>query len=960
MIAVPRLLERDGALEAIDLLLARAIGGEGGAVMIVGAPGTGKTTLLARTADVAAVHTTKVRWARGASPEAELAFAYVEQIVGEEPLLGVEEPFSASRREVVYETVVSSVHAWAESGPVLLCLDDLQWADPDSLSAVGYLARRLAGRPVALVAAMRSWPEAASSLAQSLEQGGRALRLDLHPLSRSSTGELIHQLLGRPSPETPRPGVGESELLERAWRLTRGNPLLVHEAAHTISEDGGLPDLSGAGGAEVARMQRTLLLSHLVGLSAEALECARAAAVLGSRSRIQVIEQMVGMQEASFADAFDSLVASGVLLDAGGGCVEFSHDLLAAAIYDDMGPGRRRALHARAFSHYAIQSDVAAGATHALAADLAGDQRAIDLVSDAGRRAIAEGAIGTGVTLLQAAVRLAGGAAPDELLTRLADAQFAADRPDAALATYRQLLEMPKSRRARIDILAKAARAQAYSGDLDQAISMFDRALEESETLPAPEAEAVLGGLLAARAHLAWERDGPVAGLEVLDPSGLGGRLAENQSPQGQVARDRIPQPLPRLTRWPSPEPPMLDALRGFFTLKTGDRSGAAAVEAAAEAARRRIAGQIELDSAELVASFNILLLHPAVCVALERLDEAAELVAHARKRFQQAGSVRSTVALATASMLTMINQGAFREAVAEADFFEKSVGSDRLGGPRLVLLKAEALTWLGRVEESRAACDVVEADGLLASQFSRLSLGVARAHHLAEAGRASEAARAYLELEELAHLVGIGSMLVPLWAAGAIEAALDAGAHAAAARVAAWLEERNQSLGCTWPRMLALAARAGVAAAEGDARARPLYEDALSASSFLPLSKAVIQVRFGGWLRRCGDIARARAVLAEAVGVAEDHGAAPLGARASAELSAAGGRRRRTRDSSALSPQEARVAALAATGATTREIAGALYLSPRTVDSHLSHVFAKLGLRSRHELRQRRSELGI
>ncbi|MDW5598607.1 helix-turn-helix transcriptional regulator, partial [Conexibacter stalactiti] len=96
------------------------------------------------------------------------------------------------------------------------------------------------------------------------------------------------------------------------------------------------------------------------------------------------------------------------------------------------------------------------------------------------------------------------------------------------------------------------------------------------------------------------------------------------------------------------------------------------------------------------------------------------------------------------------------------------------------------------------------------------------------------------------------------------------------------------------------------------------------------------------------------------ALRTAEERGAAPLAAQLSAELAAAGGRRRRVREDDGLTPQELRVARLAATGATMREIAAELHISPRTVESHLGHVYLKLGVASKHELRRRAEELGL
>ena len=120
-----------------------------------------------------------------------------------------------------------------------------------------------------------------------------------------------------------------------------------------------------------------------------------------------------------------------------------------------------------------------------------------------------------------------------------------------------------------------------------------------------------------------------------------------------------------------------------------------------------------------------------------------------------------------------------------------------------------------------------------------------------------------------------------------------------------------------------------------------------------LPLERLQTLLEYGRFLRRSGHLQRARPLLAQAAELSEAAGAHWLAGQAREELRVAGGwRRRQHSDPRQLTPQEARVAALAADGAANTEIAGTLVISVSTVETHMEHIFAKLAIRSRRELR--------
>jgi DNA-binding CsgD family transcriptional regulator len=184
--------------------------------------------------------------------------------------------------------------------------------------------------------------------------------------------------------------------------------------------------------------------------------------------------------------------------------------------------------------------------------------------------------------------------------------------------------------------------------------------------------------------------------------------------------------------------------------------------------------------------------------------------------------------------------------------------------------------------------------------------------------------------------------------------AALGADRPDRALEVVRWLEECSESLVCRWPRIAAHDGRASIAEREGDdASAEAHHRAALALHEGLdrPLERCLTLLGYGAFLRRAGRPVAARAHLGEALRLAEAAGAIPLAARVVAELAVAGGRRRRRDEPDALTAQERRVAQLAAEGLSNKEIGGRLYLSVKTVETHLQHIFSKLEIRSRRQL---------
>lgn len=905
------LLERDHALASLRSAFERAAAGRGCGVFLHGEAGLGKTSLLAAAAELAADRWSIVR-AAGYASEADLPFAYLEQwatgpgrdSTGLGPL---------ERRTSAQKTAYEYLQTLATDRPVLLLLDDLHWADPDSLDVLAFVARRLSGLPVLMLGALRPWPERAARTVEGLQSE----RLVLAPLTRVATDTALRRLVD---------GDVATTLADRAWRLTGGNPQLVGEAARFIGADGALPNPGSTEARGTAR--RVLLLSHLAGLPLESITCARAASVLGNRFRIGVVEALVDLLAADFAAAFDALTLAGIVRNAGDGTAEFTHELLAHAVYDDIGPAGRRLLHRRAFDCLYGSGDRLSAAGHAVAADLAGDRRAIEILAEAGAAAMARGAVETGLHLMTAAISLAEPTPDDALLARYADALFVAGRAAESIETSERLLAQTDQDEVRATANARIARAFVHLGRLDEAIARYDDLVTSS-------GDDIPGALLVERAHAAWERDGPAAALETID-SALPGR-------------------------GPRPDGDLLQPVRALFALEAGDASGLPVIERAAQRSRRRSHASPD----DVLASTPPLAIQVAAWGALERYDEALGLIDEGVAWLLGVGGLRAAIPLRTARIGILLQQGRLARVLTEADELYAELDVEPLARTVIEGFRARALAWLGRSADARATVDAVARLPGVHSWYARMNLAMAGGQLLRAEGDLVGAAECYADVFALAQRFGLGEPRSPAWAAGAVETFLDAGLHAEATAVAEWLEATGSFDSAPWSRLVAHAARAGCAAAarspQQDDIAEAHYAEALALPSHIPLDRAEVQLRYGSWLRRRGRAQQARTPLAEALRTAETCGAAALAIRIGEELRASGGRRRREPASAqTLTVQESRVARMAATGATTPEIAMALVISPRTVETHLARTFAKLGVKDRRELRRRAADLPL
>jgi DNA-binding SARP family transcriptional activator len=315
----------------------------------------------------------------------------------------------------LFEAVVRWVQALADRSPVILFVDDVQWADAASLDLLHYAARRwsAANLPILLLFTLRAEDVGAdTSLAQWLFGLGRELalaRLGLGPLSAEDARQLAEALGGADGQ-----GVAAA---------TGGHPLFIIETVRA--------------GEAVPASVRDLIRSRLARLTSTALTACMAASVIGGQVEFEALCRVADLGEREGLSALDDLTSRGLLRDANGRCA-FTHDQIREVAYAEAGETRRRVFHRRALD--ALSSAPAAELIrHAVAANL--PDRVFDLSLAAGEAALRLFAVRDAITHFERALTIQ---ATPHLYSQLGRAHELTNAPDKARESYEALLKLAR------------------------------------------------------------------------------------------------------------------------------------------------------------------------------------------------------------------------------------------------------------------------------------------------------------------------------------------------------------------------------------------------------------------------------------------------------------------------------------------------------------------------------------
>ncbi|MFJ6215471.1 AAA family ATPase [Streptomyces sp. NPDC092296] len=434
------LVGRDTEVALLKGSLGKVQEGHGCAAFLVGQGGIGKSRLVAEVAGAAVDTGMRVLKGRSSTigsmvPLRPLTEALMPLSRGGEPLdeaaLGPYRPVlgrlipdwntgtqDQSSMVVLGEAVLRLLAATARGRGCLLVLEDLHDADTETLAVAEYLIDNLDQFPVMLLVTVRTEPSDALALAESAMRRRSGTALRLAPLTRDETARMIASCLGTDPAAVP------GEALTRIWDDSAGNPFLIEELLQGVITGGSLVR-DGEGWQVVGNLRREVPRALLQGvihridqLGPQGQLLLSAAAVLGRRFPLSVLQRMTGIDDRSLLSHLHAGVAAQLVIadEPAPDWYAFHHPLTAEALLAQLTPGGRADLSAKAAESVEALHPALEGEWCALAASLhsdAGDTaRAGRLFTEAGRRALAGGAIGSAVALLDRAERLLA-AGPD-------------------------------------------------------------------------------------------------------------------------------------------------------------------------------------------------------------------------------------------------------------------------------------------------------------------------------------------------------------------------------------------------------------------------------------------------------------------------------------------------------------------------------------------------------------------
>jgi DNA-binding CsgD family transcriptional regulator len=919
-----RLVEREGELDSAAAALDLILEGGGRTLLVEGPAGIGKSALLVAIRELAAERGFRELTARGSELEIDFPFGVVRQLfeatVIDEGTRAVALADAAAPADAVFgapgadsaggdDVSFSALHGlyWmtvnlSADAPLLLFVDDLHWCDRPSLRFLAYLSHRLEGAPIGVVAGLRSTDRGVDpALVADIAGATSTIAISPAPLSIEAVGAVVEARLDH---------AADDRFRSDCQRATGGNPLLLHQLLSALAIEGANPTAREAGVISQVgprAVSRTVLM-RLSRLPPEATEVARAMAILGDGADLEAIASLSGHERAGVARITGSLARAEIFRP--GAPLGFVHPLVRDAIYEDVPPGERQLQHARAAK---LMVDAGAQAekvaAQLLQAPAIGEDWVPPILEEAAHAAVSKGAQESASTYLaRLLAEPVGDTQRAAILFELGLAEVRSNGPAASehlRLAYESLDDVSMRGLAAYSL----ARTLLFMGEVEEARRF---ASEAARAMP-PGHEDVVAMITAMELMALY------FGADVPDAAD---RFRELRAiPAGSAGGESMLAAASALD-W---------MLRGGSAQEVSELASAALSSEAL----------LELDPGLLWVSANL------VFVCAER-PEALNIWESAMDRSHRSGSMFGMLAVHLWRGFTQLRHGELAEAEASVEAAIEHLG---LWGVAVldysIAFLARTLIEMGRIDEAEAALYGVDApeshsEGAQLWRESQVELMLARGADQ----QAFDAARSNAEIGDWRK----NPTLIP-W--GSLQArALDRLGRAEEALEVLDLElAQAEAWGAPGTVGRTLRVRGEIRRADGIDDLRRAIELLENSPMRLELAKALAAL--GSTLRRDRKPSEAREPLRRAFELAELCGAKGLAAEIRTELHATGVRPRSSslKGPGSLTASERRVADLAASGQTNKQIAQTLYVTPKTVEVHLSNAYRKLEIGSRGEL---------
>ncbi|MGQ9406248.1 AAA family ATPase [Mycolicibacterium gilvum] len=896
-------------MKAVDDFLAGLQQLQPAGLLIEGEAGIGKTTMLAGVVDAARQAGFRVLSAHGDQSGSGLAHAAIADLfagVQTDILDGLPElqrraadgvlrrgdgTGGPTDERVIAAALLGAVHGSATRTPVLVAVDDVQWLDPSSVAVLAFVARRVKGR-VGFVVAERPGVGPGLPAATWLQVGTGALtRLPVAPMSLGALHTMLSSRLGR---RFSRPQI------VRIAEVSGGNPLYALELARVADGAGSRP------GQRLPESLSELVRLRVDGLAEDVRDVLLVAASATSPT-VDLLAKAVGVTPAAVTGLVEAAEVEGIVV-IDGNRIRFTHPVLANGIYAGADPQRRREVHRRLAD---LKTDPELRARHLALASTVADETTLTTLDAAADAARARGAPAAAAELLEWAMQLGG----DSVSRRIRAAEHhvvAGDMRRAATLLEQALVDLRPGVLCAI-ALNLLARVRMVEDDYIRAVELLERARADADN------DAVLVTTLLS----------------------LGFCLGMTGSFTAQLATVREAVAVAERAGVPALTSRAL-AMWVHVSFQAGNGLDSAALLRAVD---------LEDPEDNTPIPFRASAARGLSLALTGRLAEADGQLAAVAQRSAQRGAEQDVMAVLGYRTLVAIWRGRYAEADAyAADTMERA---EQLGGSMVIAFSicAAVAAYRGREDQARD-----QAAGALAQGGDYVALTVWASATLAflevSRGNYEQALEAAEPLVDLYRDFPGTELMSACFMPDAIESLIAVGRLDEAEPLIAAFERNGAELDRPWQLAIGNRCRAMLLSATGDLDgALAAAERAMAEHARLPMpfERARSALTLGEVLRRLRRRDAAAAAVRDALAQFEELGVPLWVARARIALSglAVSG----SAVGSELTDSERRIAELAASGMSNRDVAETLFVSVKTIETNLSRVYRKLGIRSRAQL---------